>query len=75
MKKLDLNQNILTLTEQYPELIDLLKELGFTEITNPVMRKTAGRIMTIPKGCQMKGVSLDTVKDKLEEHGFTIAGE
>ncbi len=75
MKKLDLNQNILTLTEQYPELIDLLKELGFTEITNPVMRKTAGRVMTIPKGCQMKGVSLDTVKGKLEEHGFTIAGE
>lgn len=75
MKKLDLNQNILTLTEQYPELIELLKELGFTEITNPVMRKTAGRIMTIPKGCQMKGVSLDAVKGKLEENGFTIAGE
>lgn len=75
MKKLDLNQNILTLTEQYPELIELLKELGFTEITNPVMRKTAGRIMTIPKGCQMKGVNLDTVKGKLEEHGFIIAGE
>lgn len=72
MKALDLGKTILELTDQYPELIDVLKNMGFSEITNPVMRKTAGRIMTIPKGCTMKGISLDTVKKELEAQGFTL---
>ncbi|MEW9110507.1 MAG: DUF1858 domain-containing protein [Cytobacillus gottheilii] len=65
-KILDLNLPIYELTAAYPELIEILKELGFEKITDPIMMQTAGRIMTIPKGCRMRGVSIDTVKEICE---------
>lgn len=49
MKSIDLRQPIQKLCAQYPELIDIMRELGFTEITEPGMLATAGRFMTIPK--------------------------
>ena len=75
MKSLNLEKNILALTDQYPELVEILKNIGFTEIANPVMRKTAGRVMTLPKGCEMKGIPLDSVKKELEAQGFLIEGK
>ena len=31
-KKLDLNKTVFELTEQYPELIDIMAKLGFTGV-------------------------------------------
>lgn len=31
-KKLDLNKTVFELTQEYPELVDIMAELGFTEI-------------------------------------------
>jgi len=36
-KKLDLNKTVYELTQEYPELIDIMAELGFTEITKKAM--------------------------------------
>ena len=52
MKELDLNKSAYELTEVYPELIAVLKELGFLGVANPVVRETLGRATTIPKGCE-----------------------
>ena len=49
-KKLDLNKPVFELVQEYPELVDILKDLGFSEITKPVMLNSVGRITTIPKG-------------------------
>ena len=32
-KKLDLNKPVFELVQEYPELVDVLKDLGFSEIT------------------------------------------
>ncbi|MDZ5608351.1 DUF1858 domain-containing protein [Bacillus pseudomycoides] len=73
MKKLiDFHQTVYDLTTQYPEIIPLLKDLGFENITKPNMLQTAGRIMTIPNGCRMKGISLHTVKETFKDNGFHI---
>jgi len=74
-KVLDLNRTILELTTTYPELINVLKEVGFEKITDPRMMQTAGRIMTIPKGCRMRKISIETVKQACIDHGFTIMEE
>lgn len=34
-KKLDLNKPVFELVQEYPELVDVLKDLGFSEITKP----------------------------------------
>ena len=36
-KKLDLNKPVFELVQEYPELVDVLKDLGFSEITKPAM--------------------------------------
>ena len=36
-KKLDLNKTVYDLVQEYPELVDILKELGFSEITKTAM--------------------------------------
>lgn len=72
MKQLDLKKSIYDLTSQYPELIGIMASLGFKDIANPFTLKTAGRVMTIPKGCSMKGVDLEDVKRELSSKGFTI---
>lgn len=71
-KIIDFNQTVCDLAIQYPEIIPLLKELGFEHITKPSMLQTAGRVMTIPKGCRMKGISFDIVKKTFENNGFMI---
>ena len=49
-KKLDLSKSVYDLVQEYPEVIDIMKGLGFTEITNKVMLHSVGKIMTILKG-------------------------
>ena len=72
MKEIDLTKNVYELTETYPELISILKELGFAGVANPVIRNTIGRMTTIPQGCQKQGKNLDDVIRILQENGFTL---
>lgn len=71
-KIIDFSQTVYDLTTEYPEIIPLLKELGFEHITKPGMLQTAGRVMTIPNGCRMKDISLDTVREAFQNNGFNI---
>lgn len=73
-KMIDLDKTVYELTEQYPELTRIMKEIGFLGIANPVMLNTMGRIMTIPKGCEKMGIDLNEVKKTLREKGFEING-
>lgn len=74
MKEIDLSKSVYELTEAYPELIDILKEMGFLGVGNPIARKTLGRVTTIPQGCQKQGKELTEVIKKLEEKGFQVKG-
>ena len=75
MKGIDISKSVSELTETYPELIDILKELGFLGVANPIVRNTLGRATTIPKGCEKQGKDLNEVIKKLEEKGFTVKSE
>ncbi len=72
MKEIDLEKSVYELTEAYPELIDILKELGFFGVANAVARNTLGRVTTIPQGCQKQGQDLAEVVEKLEDTGFVV---
>ena len=74
-KKLDLSKSVYDLVTEYPEVADIMKELGFSEITNKVMLNSVGKIMTIPKGAKMKGVSMIDIVGAFMKAGFTLAGE
>lgn len=71
-KKLDLGKTVYELAHETPEVIEILKELGFENITNPLMMKTAGKVMTLPKGAAMKGLDLEKVKEAFRQKGFRV---
>lgn len=74
-KKLDLNKMVFELTKEYPELIDIMADLGFSEITKKPMLHSVGKIMTIPKGAKMKNISMMDVVTALISNGFELIGE
>lgn len=72
MKEIDLKKSVYELTEAFPDLTGILKELGFLGVANPVVRNTLGRVTTIPQGCEKQGIDLGEVIRKLEENGFKV---
>ena len=74
-KKLDLSKSVYDLVKEYTEVTEIMKSLGFSEITNKVMLNSVGKIMTIPKGAKMKGVSMIDIVGAFMKAGFTLEGE
>ena len=71
-KVLDMKKNVHDLATEYPEVIDIMIELGFKDISNPAALNTMGRVMTIPKGSQIKGIDLEAIVTLFEERGFEV---
>ena len=74
-KKIDLSKPVYDLVKQYPELTDIMVELGFSEITKKVLLNSVGKFMTIPKGAAMRGIAMTDIVMALQKHGFTLTGE
>lgn len=60
------NETVYALTEQFPGVIPVLKEAGFEKITNPLLRKTLGRVMTIRRACEEQKIDFNSLKPKIE---------
>ena len=71
-KELDFNKTVAELVEEFPEFQQAMAEIGFKEITNPMVLNVMGRVMTVPKGVAIKGMKLEDVVRELEARGFTI---
>ena len=71
-KILDLDKSVASLVKEYPEVADIMANLGFTEIKNPAMLASVGRIMNLKKGSQMKKIPLEEIVRAFREKGFEI---
>lgn len=74
-KTIDFSRSVYELVTEYPELADIMAELGFTEIRKPAVLHSVGKLTTIPKGAKMKNIPMEKVVMALMEHGFTLSGE
>ncbi|WP_052465418.1 DUF1858 domain-containing protein [Thermotoga profunda] len=73
-KEIDLDKTIFELTDQYPELIEILAQMGFLGVKNPLIRNTLGRKTTLREGCKKQGKDLKQVVEELRKNGFTVKG-
>ena len=71
-KILDLDKSVASLVKEYPEVADIMADLGFTEIKNPAMLASVGRIMNLKKGSQMKKIPMEEIVRAFRENGFEI---
>ena len=71
---IDLSIPVAEVIEKQPEVLDVLVELGFKPLANPVMRNTVGRVVSIKKGAAMNGIDLKEIKQTLELNGYEVVG-
>ena len=71
-KVIDLKDNVASICDAYPEVVDVLVGLGFTPLANPEHRKTMGVHVTIPEAAERHGIPLQTILSALEEKVFTF---
>ncbi len=72
-KTIDLSKSVFEICRDHPEMIEVMGELGFENIATPGMLNTAGRFMTIPKGAEMKKISLEHIIEVLKQKGFIVS--
>lgn len=72
---INLNESISSLIKKDESLKEVLYEIGFKEILNPIMLKTAAKFMTLKKGAKMRNINLDEIIKKLEERGYEVKDE
>jgi len=71
-KIIDLNDSVHDICNKYPEMVQILEELGFKDITKPGMLNTAAKFMTLDKGAKMKKIDINQIEDKLLTFGYKI---
>ena len=74
-KILDLKKTVAELVEENPEVSEIMAEIGFKEITNPVALNVMGRIMTIPRSAAVKGIELAKVIEAFEARGYQVISD
>lgn len=72
MKIVDFNDSLANIIKQYPELLDILYDLGFTQIKATGMLQTAGKFMTLKMGCELRKIDITELAKYLEQQGFSI---
>ena len=71
-KIVDFQKTIYDLCTEEPFTIEIMKELGFDQITTQGMLQTAGRVMTISKGARMRGIDLSDIVQTFVKHGYSV---
>ena len=72
MQSINLDDSILNIISHYPEVKDILFDIGFKDIIKPGMLQTVGRIMTLRKGSIMKSIDLNIIIKAFNDKGYTI---
>lgn len=71
-KTLDLSKSVHDLAQEFPGFTQVMVSLGFTDVAKPAALNTVGRVMTVPRGCSIKGISLDDAVKAFEAAGFAV---
>lgn len=71
-KVIDLSQSVYEICSENPEVVAIMKDLGFESIASPGMLQTAGRFMTIPKGAAMKQIPMEKIREAFLACGYEI---
>lgn len=74
-RTIDLSRTVHDLVADNPEVATIMRDLGFADIAKPMALETVGRVMTIPRGAQIKGIDLASVMEALEAAGFEVTGK
>lgn len=67
MQFVKLSDTIFNITEKYPDTIDFFVANGFDKLSNPVMRRSLGKTVTLELALSMRKINAQTFLEKLNE--------
>ena len=71
---IDVSIPVAQVIDQHPEVLDLLVELGFKPLANPIMRNTVGRKVSLKQGSKSEGTPMEKIVRTLEANGYEVVG-
>lgn len=71
-KFININESVYNICKNHSEIKDILYDLGFEAIKNPIMFNTVARKISIKKALEIKKVSEDKLIEKFRENGFDV---
>lgn len=75
MHYINLEHTIYDILSQYPTFKMVLVEAGFTQVQDPLMLNTVGKIVTLKQGLKIKNVPLEAIEKVANKHHFTILND
>ena len=67
--KIDVSIPVAQVIDQHPEVLDLLVELGFKPLANPIRRK-----VSLKQGSKLEGTPMEKIVRTLEANGYEVVG-
>ncbi|HOC80531.1 MAG: DUF1858 domain-containing protein [Bacilli bacterium] len=71
-KLISINQTVYELSQEFPEIVEILANLGFKDIVKPGMLVSVGRFVTLKQGASLRKIDMHIVKDSLINKGFSF---
>ena len=62
----------LSLIHIYPEVKELLIDLGFKPLSNPAMLNTVGKVTSLKAGSKLANIPLEKIKQTLLFNGYDV---
>ena len=66
---IDVSIPVAQVVDKHPEVLDILVDLGFKPLANPIMRNTVGRKTSLRMGSKLAGII-----STLEMNGYEVVG-
>ena len=73
---IDVSIPVAEVVDKHPEVLEILVELGFKPLANPLMRNTVGRKVSLKQGSKLEGTRtpMDKIVRTLEANGYEVIG-
>ena len=72
VESININDKLYDIIIKYPDVKEIMVELGFKDIIKPGMLQSMGKIMTIEKGAKAKNIDWNLVIKIFKEHGYEL---
>lgn len=71
---IDLDLPVYQTLQDHPEILDLLVDLGFKPLKNPVMVNSLGKVTSLRQGASLIQLDLNDLITSLDQNGYLIKG-
>ena len=71
---IDVTVPVAEVVDKHPEVLDILVDLGFKPLANPIMRNTLGRKTSLKMGSKLAGIKIEVIEATLEANGYEVVG-